>query len=105
MAQPIQNNKAGDSSGMAGVYMGRLVVAENAWGDSEQNETETAIRDAIMQDPSITDKTNVSVTFGEKKELHLVGTLSDEKSRERVREIAERNTPNDVEIHDEIVVV
>ncbi|TVR61640.1 MAG: hypothetical protein EA426_03100 [Spirochaetaceae bacterium] len=88
------------------MYMGQLVVARNVWGDEDKKNVEKTILEAIKQDPLVVDKTNVSVTFGDsrKKELHLIGKLGDEKQRERVREIAGKNTPTDVEIHDEIVV-
>ncbi len=106
MSDPIQGTGAGSQVGSPEVYMGQLVVARNVWGDEDKKKVEKTIMETIEQDPLVVDKTNVSVTFGDskKKELHLIGKLGDRKARDRVREIAEKNTPTDVEIHDEIVV-
>jgi hypothetical protein len=86
--------------------MGQLVVAQNLWRNEDKEKAKKLIMDAIAQDAIIENKTNISVDFGDadKKELHLIGKVENDRSKERVRKIAQEYTPNDVEIHDELAV-
>lgn len=106
MTGPSYGSPAGQPGGPAGIYMGQLVVAQNLWRNQERDQAKKLIMDAIVQDAIIEDKTNISVTFGDadKKELHLLGKVSNERSKERAIKIAQEYTPNDVEIHDELAV-
>lgn len=97
---------AGQPTGATGFPMGQLAVANNLWNNKDKERAQTKIMEAISQDAIIGEKTNVSVTFGdaEKKELHILGKVHSDRSKERIFEIAQENTPTDVEIHDELTV-
>jgi hypothetical protein len=73
----------------------------------ENRQLEKKIMEAIIQDPEIGDATNVSVVV--KKEnnmpfIHLLGKLETEKERDRAHELADKNTPINFQVINEIVL-
>ncbi len=97
---------AGGGDAMPSLFMGKRILEGDVWGSEDKERIKTTILDAVKQDPIIAGKPNITVTFGdaEKKELHVIGKLEDQRSRSRLREILEQNTPSNVEVHDGTIV-
>jgi len=69
---------------------------------------EKVVQEAIIHDPIIEDSDNVSVSFEDKglgkAEIHLIGKVGSEKQKQRAQELAETNTPDKIEVINEIAV-
>ena len=68
------------------------------------------IQKAINEDPMIRDKTHISVS-SEKKglfkgdEIHLIGKVTNAGDKKRALDIALKNTAENIEVVDELIVV
>ncbi len=100
------NTGTGMPGGGPGNVYGLLAVQQNVWNEKDKTATEKTIMDALIQDPIIEKKTNISVSFGDtdKKELHLIGKVGTKEERKRAVQIARDRTPTDVQIFDELVL-
>jgi osmotically-inducible protein OsmY len=91
---------------MSSYDRGQFAAISVLWQNDDRKEIRDTIQQAFADDPEISDATNISVVFGgqERKELHIFGSVPDEKSRSRAEEIATRNTAEDVTVVNELAV-
>lgn len=82
--------------------------ASNPWHLAKQNDLEDELQKAIVEDPEIASKADISVdvtTDGKKvTEIHLVGSVASDKELQRAAEIVSVNTRDEVKIVNELVV-
>ncbi len=67
------------------------------------------LQEAIIEDPEITDTTNISVkaktdSSSKGPVIHLIGKVSSEADKARAQEIIEKNTRNEMKVTNELVV-
>jgi len=79
--------------------------------DLSLDEISNNLQEAIIEDPELSDTTNISVKAededeGETKEsvIHLIGKVKNEKDKARAQEIVEKNTGREMEISNELKV-
>jgi len=78
------------------------------WNLANEAELRDELQKAIVEDPEIQSKADISVdtvTNGAKvSEIHLIGAVASEKEKERAKEIVTVNTRNEVKIVNELVL-
>ncbi len=77
--------------------------------DLSLDEISNNLQEALIEDPELSDTTNISVKAegeGETKEpvIHLIGKVKNEKDKARAQEIVEKNTGREMEISNELKV-
>ena len=73
------------------------------------DEIEKKLMDAIIEDPELDNTTNISVNIEEKGAfkdhlVHIIGKVKTKDDRDRVEEIVEKNTREEMKISNELVV-
>ncbi len=86
--------------------LGGYAAVPFIWRDQDRKRIRKTIQQALVDDPEIADATNISVVFSgeDRKELEIVGSVEDERSAKRAREIAERHTAEDVSVVNKLTV-
>ena len=74
-----------------------------AWRSIPEKELEKHLIKAIIDDPLIGDKTNISVEH-EDGDLHLIGKVGSEDEKQRAEEIVRVNTREEKTIVNELTV-
>lgn len=74
-----------------------------AWRSIPEKELEKHLMQAIIDDPLIRDKTNISVNH-EDGDLHLVGKVDSDDEKQRAEEIVRVNTREEKVIVNELSV-
>ena len=78
------------------------------WKTVGVKEIKKELQAAITQDPEIQSKASISVDVVLKgvggKEVHLIGSVADDREKHRAREIVQVNTKDEVDIVDELTV-
>ncbi len=80
----------------------------NAWHLADHKSLRDELQRAIVDDPEITSKTDISVDLkadGDKvSEIHLIGSVGSKKEMQRAEEIISVNTKNEVKVVNDLVV-
>jgi osmotically-inducible protein OsmY len=74
-----------------------------AWRSIPEKELEKYLMQAIIDDPLIGDKTNISVEH-EDGDLHLIGKVDSEDEKSRAEEIVKVNTREEKTVVNELTV-
>lgn len=74
-----------------------------AWRSIPEKELEQYLMQAIVDDPLIVDKTNISVKH-EDGDLHLIGKVGSEDEKSRAEEIVKVNTREEKTVVNELAV-
>ena len=88
----------------------RRPISPGAMAESRRKERDALqakLREALVQDPEIQDKANISATITEDREgesVHLLGKLPTAKGKERAEEIVRASVPEGMRVVNEIVV-
>lgn len=87
-------------------HPGEAAALSTIWKIDEKKALRKKLLEIFVQDPEITDAANISVTFDDTKmkELHLIGTVDDEKSLKRVVKLARDNSGNDITVVNDLIV-
>lgn len=77
--------------------------------DLTLDEVSSNLQEAIIEDPELSDTTNISVKAkdesGSKEPvIHLIGKVASEADRARAQEIIEKNTSNCMKVANELAV-
>lgn len=77
--------------------------------DLTLDELSNNLQEAIIEDPELSDTTNISVKArdesGSKEPVvHLIGKAASESERARAQEIIEKNTSNSMQVANELAV-
>ena len=87
-------------------HPGEAAALSAIWKIDEKKALRKKLLEAFVEDPEISDSTNISVTFDDTqmKELHLIGTVDDEKSLKRAEELARENSGKDITVVNDLIV-
>ncbi len=77
--------------------------------DLSLDDISNNLQEAIIEDPELSDTTNISVKAedesGSKQPvIHLIGKVPSESGKARAQEIIEKNTHNEMKVANELVV-
>jgi len=94
------------SNQQSAYYYGMVVAHSAIWNDERRKALREEILAAVHEDPLIGDKANITVNFpkDDEKGIRIEGKLKDDKAKERLKEIAQKRTPNDIKVYDEVTV-
>ncbi|MCF7949727.1 MAG: hypothetical protein K9M94_14150 [Spirochaetia bacterium] len=77
--------------------------------DLTLDEISNNLQEAIIEDPELSDTTNIAVKAkneSDSKEpvIHLIGKVASEADRARAKEIIEKNTSNSIKVANELAI-
>jgi hypothetical protein len=94
-------------------YVSPVIMTEffkkTKFKDLSLDEIEHNLQEAIIEDPELSNTTNISVKAkdesGSKEPvIHLIGKVKNEADQARAQEIIEKNTHNEMKVANELVV-
>lgn len=76
--------------------------------DLALDEISNNLQEAIIEDPELSDTTNISVKAEDERGskepvIHLIGKVKNEAEKARAQEIIEKNTRNEMKVANELV--
>lgn len=82
--------------------------AANAWNVTDTKDLRKELQKAIVQDPEIQHKADVSVDVRTDRakvtEIHLIGSAGSDREKERAEQVVAVNTRDEVKIVNELVL-
>ncbi|MFW5801703.1 MAG: BON domain-containing protein [Spirochaeta sp.] len=90
-----------------GAVKSHIALSQLDFRETDLNELQKHLQDALTEDPIITDPTNISVNLeknDKKPHLVLIGKVHSEKEKQRAEEILSVNTGDKVTIANELSV-
>lgn len=91
----------------AAPYMSRYFIT-HAWNIATRDELKKELQHAVVEDPLVENKANISVNpiqdGARVSHIELIGSVGSDRERKRVRQIIGVNTKDEVDIVDRLTV-